>query len=257
MCVIPGEEENYHMTRSYMFAPSCRTFTQSMSFSICHRCDDILSDLKTTIYTISTSSAASTALQRLLVFSSCIAVSSQSCPQQIAIIRYKYFYKSCSKHSSFTSSLHALPTPLILHTNRHRRLRKLLLSLSLAACLVFLAHRRAANIFSLVPGKHTQKRQRTTLIYHAMPCHTMACTGGTYSLAATLLSVCTSRRSSLRVVWSESAGLPLVSPLACRGAMMLKGRAVERTVVLRAKVLPVRRVKVRKADIVCWVLCSD
>ena len=70
----------------------------------------------------------------------------------------------------------------------------------------------------------------------------------TYSLADALLSVCTSRRSSLRVVWSESGILPLVSPLACFEAAMLKGRAME----VRREVVAVRRERVRKADIVVW-----
>lgn len=79
----------------------------------------------------------------------------------------------------------------------------------------------------------------------------------TYSLAATLLSVCTSRRSSLRVVWSESAGLPLVTPLACLEAAMLKGRAVETLetfAVLRAKAMPARE-DVRKLDMVVLACC--
>jgi hypothetical protein len=83
--------------------------------------------------------------------------------------------------------------------------------------------------------------------------------GKTYSLAATLLSVCTSRRSSLRVVWSESAGLPLVSPLACLEVAMLKGRAVkdfERVVVLRTEVVSARREDRRKPDMVVGLLCS-
>lgn len=70
--------------------------------------------------------------------------------------------------------------------------------------------------------------------------------GATYSLADTLLSVCTSRRSSLRVVWSESEILPLVSPLAWFGAAMLKGRAME----VRREVVAARRERVRKADMV-------
>lgn len=72
--------------------------------------------------------------------------------------------------------------------------------------------------------------------------------GVTYSLADTLLSVCTSRRSSLRVVWSESEILPLVSPLACFEADMLKGRATE----VRREVVAARRERVRKADMVVW-----
>lgn len=70
--------------------------------------------------------------------------------------------------------------------------------------------------------------------------------GAAYSLADTLLSVCTSRRSSLRVVWSESEILPLVSPLACVRAPMLKGRAME----LRRDDVAARRERVRKADII-------
>lgn len=89
--------------------------------------------------------------------------------------------------------------------------------------------------------------------------------GATYSLADTLLSVCTSRRSSLRVVWSESGILPLVSPLACLGAAMLKGRVI----VLRSEVVTARRERVRKADMVvgfrglgrsswcCWCCSFD
>lgn len=72
--------------------------------------------------------------------------------------------------------------------------------------------------------------------------------GVTYSLADALLSVCTSRRSSLRVVWSESGILPLVSPLACFEAAMLKGRVMG----LRREVVAARRERVRKADIVVW-----
>ena len=72
---------------------------------------------------------------------------------------------------------------------------------------------------------------------------------GTYSLADTLLSVCTSRRSSLRVVWSESLILPAVSPLACFEAAMLKGRAA-RDVEVRREEAAVRRERVRKADMV-------
>ena len=68
----------------------------------------------------------------------------------------------------------------------------------------------------------------------------------TYSLADALLSVCTSRRSSLRVVWSESEILPLVSPLACFEAAMLKGRVME----VRREVVAARRDRVRKADMV-------
>ena len=75
----------------------------------------------------------------------------------------------------------------------------------------------------------------------------------TYSLADTLLSVCTSRRSSLRVVWSESWILPLVSPLACREAATLKGRVARGDMVaveVRREVVAVRREKARKEDIV-------
>jgi len=56
---------------------------------------------------------------------------------------------------SFSSSLHALATPLILHANRNRRLRELLLRLGLAVRLVFLAHRLAADVLALV-ARHTQ-----------------------------------------------------------------------------------------------------
>ena len=77
--------------------------------------------------------------------------------------------------------------------------------------------------------------------------------GRTYSLADTLLSVCTSRRSSLRVVWSESLILPLVSPLACFEAAMLKGRAArdgEMGVEVRREVVAARRERARKVDMV-------
>ena len=75
----------------------------------------------------------------------------------------------------------------------------------------------------------------------------------THSLADALLSVCTSRRSSLRVVWSESLILPLVSPLACFEAAMLKGRAARGDVMveeLRREEAAVRRERLKKVDIV-------
>lgn len=68
-----------------------------------------------------------------------------------------------------------------------------------------------------------------------------------------LLSVCTSRRSSLRVVWTESGFLPLVSPLACLEAAMLKGRVargLDRVVGLRREVVSARRDDVMKPDMV-------
>jgi hypothetical protein len=49
--------------------------------------------------------------------------------------------------------LHALTTPLILHTNLHRRLRELLLRLALAVHLVLLARRIASDILLPVPSK--------------------------------------------------------------------------------------------------------
>ena len=49
--------------------------------------------------------------------------------------------------------LHALPTPLILHTNLHRRLRELMLRLALAVHLVLLAGRIASDILLPVPSK--------------------------------------------------------------------------------------------------------
>jgi hypothetical protein len=58
-------------------------------------------------------------------------------------------------------------------------------------------------------------------------------------------------------VWFESAGLPLVSPLACLDAAMLKGRAVsgfERVVVVRMELVRARREERRKADIVVGLL---
>jgi hypothetical protein len=61
------------------------------------------------------------------------------------------------------------------------------------------------------------------------------------------------------VVWFESAGLPLVSPLACLDAAMLKGRAVrgfERVMVWRMEVLRARREDGRKADMVVGLLCG-
>jgi hypothetical protein len=75
---------------------------------------------------------------------------------------------------------------------------------------------------------------------------------GTYSLADTLLSVCTSRRSSLRVVWSESLILPAVSPLACFEAAMLKGRAARVGVELRMEVVAARQERARKEDMIVW-----
>jgi hypothetical protein len=59
-----------------------------------------------------------------------------------------------SVHQTDSSSLHALTTPLILHANRDRRLGELLLRLSLAVRLVFLAYRLAANVLGLIAEKH-------------------------------------------------------------------------------------------------------
>jgi hypothetical protein len=59
------------------------------------------------------------------------------------MIRYSIF--TVIRTSSLQSS-HTLSTPLILHTNRHRRLRELLLRLSLAVCLVLLAHCLATDV---------------------------------------------------------------------------------------------------------------
>jgi hypothetical protein len=48
--------------------------------------------------------------------------------------------------------LHALTTPLILHTNLHRRLRELLLRLALAVHLVLLAGRVATSVLGSAPS---------------------------------------------------------------------------------------------------------
>ena len=50
--------------------------------------------------------------------------------------------------------LHALTTPLILHTNLHRRLRELLLRLALAVYLVLLTGRITADVLLSVSSKH-------------------------------------------------------------------------------------------------------
>jgi hypothetical protein len=50
--------------------------------------------------------------------------------------------------------LHALTTPLILHTNLHRRLREFLLRLALAVYLVLLTGRITADVLLSVSSKH-------------------------------------------------------------------------------------------------------
>lgn len=132
--------------------------------------------------------------------------------------------------------LHALPTSLILHTNLHRRLRELLLRLALRARLVLLACRLAADVLCLAPSI-SQYRCPTKPV-------SLGCLEA-YSLPFMLLSVWTSKRSSFRVVWVESGFLPLVSPLACFEAAILKGRAamgLEMGVLLRRTLVRVRRV---------------
>jgi hypothetical protein len=52
----------------------------------------------------------------------------------------------------FSEHLHTLTTPLILHTNRNRSLRELLLRLSLAVRLVLLTHSLSPDVFSLGPA---------------------------------------------------------------------------------------------------------
>lgn len=59
--------------------------------------------------------------------------------RQSITVYYKYTH-------TLSSSRHTLTTPLVLHADRHRRLRELLLCLGLAVRLVLLAHRMAAGI---------------------------------------------------------------------------------------------------------------
>jgi hypothetical protein len=57
----------------------------------------------------------------------------------------------CLHRSKASILLHALTTPLILHTNLHRRLRELLLRLALAIRLVLLARSVAAGVLISAP----------------------------------------------------------------------------------------------------------
>ena len=150
--------------------------------------------------------------------------------------------------------LHALTTPLILHTNLHRRLRELLLRLALTVHLVLFAGRVTADVLLSVPSLNISIKPP-----FAQPAKSWK-SKVTYSLASLLLADCTSSWSFLRVVCVESGFLPLVSPLAFLEVVVLKGwaaaaRGLMRVVVLRVGATSARRENVRKPDIVgdVWV----
>jgi hypothetical protein len=72
----------------------------------------------------------------------------------IMIQRYGTAQAYANADTEYILSLRALTTPLILHTNLHRRLRELLLRLALAVHLVLFAGRITADVLLSVSSKH-------------------------------------------------------------------------------------------------------